>query len=837
MADEARFALSPAFPVLSRLYPPSRGPSQGGVGTWFKNDSKTCETTSAVARAQTRVARRRTRVFVLFSPRLRRELGGIVLLASSLIGAIALATYSSSDPVFVLSPVANRAGVVGVALSTLLLRAVGYGSYVLLAAAAGWGGRLVLGGETPPLRSRFWAGTALLLAAVASLPPLLHDILPEHFPAGGGGIVGAWLASGERTLFSNWGGLVLSSFALVMALLALSGLSLGRVLAAGGGGIFAAGRAAVAAGNTAAHAAQIGLQRVGKGMRRLSALTVVWRERRARKTRVAAIRSESEPPPASEITGGEGIAERGRRRSVGPDIVDHAEQRRTTRAPTQESFAFRSGGASTFRPPDISIFQEPPRGARAYDRDSLIMNSRILEKKLRDFGVVGRVVTVHPGPVITMYEFEPASGVKVNRIVNLADDLALALRALSVRIIAPLPGKSVVGIEVPNAEREVVYLRDLLEAKSFRDSPSKLTIALGKDIFGNPVEADLAKMPHLLVAGATGTGKSVFLNALLCSILFRAGPAELKLLLIDPKVLELSIYEGIPHLIADVVTNPKRAAAALAGVVHKMEERYQMMAALGVRNIQQFNERALELRRKGEETFRFKSKAGEDAPGEFPLDPLAYIVVVIDELADLMVVSARDVEESLQRLAQMARAAGIHLVLATQRPSVDVLTGVIKANFPSRISFQVSSRTDSRTILDHNGAEHLLGQGDMLFLPPGTSKLQRLHGAFVSEREVSELVAFLCEQGAPVFDDTLLRLKQESERKEESGGEVDEMFDAAVDLIARTRNASISHLQRRLKVGYNRAARMIERMEEEGIIGPQIGVKPREVFARSPDVE
>ncbi len=465
------------------------------------------------------------------------------------------------------------------------------------------------------------------------------------------------------------------------------------------------------------------------------------------------------------------------------------------------------------------------------------MNSRILEKKLADFGVMGRVVTVHPGPVITMYEFEPGSGVKVNRITNLADDLALALRALSVRIIAPLPGKSVVGIEIPNPERDVVYLRDLLESENFRKSRSKLTLALGKDIFGNPVEADLAKMPHLLVAGATGTGKSVFLNALLCSILCRATPDELKLLQIDPKILELSIYEGIPHLIADVVTNPKRAAAALHGIVLKMEERYRMMAALGVRNIEQFNTRVDEMLADGQTMLRLKPRPGEEQGVEVPLARIAFIVVVIDELADLMVVSARDVEEALQRLAQMARAAGIHLVLATQRPSVDVLTGVIKANFPSRIAFQVASKLDSRTIMDQNGAEHLLGQGDMLYLPPGTSKLQRMHGAYVSEKEVAELVAFLRTQGAPRFDEALMRARIESEEKEERGEEADDLYDRAIAIVAESRNASISYIQRRLKVGYNRAARMIEQMEEEGVIGPQIGTKPREVFARSLDAE
>jgi S-DNA-T family DNA segregation ATPase FtsK/SpoIIIE len=501
----------------------------------------------------------------------------------------------------------------------------------------------------------------------------------------------------------------------------------------------------------------------------------------------------------------------------------------------QAAFRFEERVSSgPFRLPDLSIFQPSTESARTYDRESLIMNSRILEKKLQDFAVGGQVVTVHPGPVVTMYEFEPASGIKLNRIVGLADDLALALRALSVRIIAPLPGKSVVGIEVANAEREVVYIRDLLEAESFRSSDSRLNIALGKDIFGNPTHADLARMPHLLVAGATGTGKSVFLNSLLCSILSRTRPDELKLLLIDPKLLELSIYEGIPHLVADVVTNPKRAAAALAGIVHKMEERYQMMAALGVRSIDQYNaavERAIHA---GKKTFFLKAKPGEEGV-EVEYQRLPYIVVVIDELADLMVVSARDVEESLQRLAQMARAAGIHLVLATQRPSVDVLTGVIKANFPARISFQVSSRTDSRTILDQNGADHLLGQGDMLFLPPGTSKLQRIHGAYVSEKEVAELAEFLREQGSPQYDETLTRLRDEAEAKEIRGDDVDDMYDRALEIIAESRNASISYLQRRLKVGYNRAARMIEQMEADGVVGPQEGTRPRDVFVRPVD--
>jgi S-DNA-T family DNA segregation ATPase FtsK/SpoIIIE len=581
---------------------------------------------------------------------------------------------------------------------------------------------------------------------------------------------------------------------------------------------------------------------VGRGARDLLlgasrgfAALAVWRERRRRRARVAAAREPAAALPVGDQAAPLDAPPRPRRAGgEGPMIVDHAADRDRERGERQESFHFQDdAGRGPYQLPDISIFERSNGATRQYDRDSLIMNSRILEKKLADFGIGGRVITVHPGPVVTMYEFEPASGIKVNRIVSLADDLALALRALSVRIIAPLPGKSVVGIEVANQQRDTVYLRDVLEAESFRGSKSKLEIALGKDIFGNPAHASLSKMPHLLVAGATGTGKSVFLNALLCSILYRATPDELRLLLIDPKLLELSIYEGIPHLIADVVTNPKRAAAALQGVVHKMEERYSMMAALAVRSIDQYNARVDKEREQGRTTLRLKPKAGEAEGEEVELRRFPYVVVVIDELADLMVVSARDVEESLQRLAQMARAAGIHLVLATQRPSVDVLTGVIKANFPARISFQVSSRTDSRTILDQNGADHLLGQGDMLFLPPGTSKLQRVHGAFVSEQEVLDLVAELRKQGEPHFDETLIRLKEESEAREARDEDVDEMYDRAIAIVADTRNASISYLQRRLKVGYNRAARMIEQMENDGVVGPQEGTKPREVYVSS----
>jgi S-DNA-T family DNA segregation ATPase FtsK/SpoIIIE len=772
--------------------------------------------------------------------RLLREGAGVGALGLAAIAALALATHDPSDVAFRLGPSANAAGPLGATIAALLHAAVGAGAFVLVPALALLGIRLLLGTRITALRPRFWFGTALLIALLASLPPLLAELAPGRFEPGGGGMLGARLAGAESALLHPIGALVLNALLLTLAALAVLGVPPGTALAAIGAGAAATGRVTgrglAATGSAAGAGASAAAGAAAQGARDVA----IWWRRRARRARVARQQEEAELPfePALDtgaapvaIAAAAPAALAGKRRAAPPDIVDH--RRGKKGEPAQEEFTFAEAPASgPFTLPDVEIFQRPPESGRTFDRDSLIMNSRILEKKLADFGVAGRVVTVHPGPVITMYEFEPAPGVKVNRITNLSDDLALALRALSIRIIAPIPGKSVVGIEVPNPEREVVYIRDLLESKSFRAHPSKLTLALGKDIFGNPLEADLATMPHLLVAGATGTGKSVFLNSLLCSILCRATPDEVKLLLVDPKLLELSVYEGIPHLIADVVTNPKRAAAALQGVVRKMEERYQMMAALGVRNIAQFNERVERAREAGEKTFRLRTKPGETEGVEVRFERLCYIVVVIDELADLMVLAARDVEESLQRLAQMARASGIHLVLATQRPSVDVLTGVIKANFPARISFQVSSRIDSRTILDANGADQLLGQGDMLFLPPGTSKLQRLHGSYVSEREVARLVDFLRKQGSPQFDESLLRPRDEGEGKEEGGEDADELYGRAVEIVAESRNASISYLQRRLKVGYNRAARMIEQMELEGMVGPADGPKGREVFVR-----
>jgi len=798
-----------------------------------------------VARSAAGKRRSESRSGVPISRRIAQECLGFGLLGGSLLALLALATYAPADPIFERAEVANRAGVVGAAVAAILFRTFGYASAVLAVATGAIGMRLILGRGLPGMRSRFWVSTLALLISVATLSPILQQASPFAFSGNEGGFVGAFFARQETWLVGSWGALIGNLVLAVIGILGATGISAAAVLGRLG---MALGWLAAAVGSLFLVLAQ-SLKQGFAGLRHAGAATIgglesgsrsiaVWRERRARHRRAAAaqqLAAEDSEAGASIESPVARPAEKGRvtrRAAAEPTIVDHIAARPRSEG-VQEAFPFNEGRGGPYQLPDISAFQRPPEGSHKYDRDSLIMNSRILEKKLQDFGIGGHCVTVHPGPVITMYEFEPASGVKVNRIVTLADDLALALRALSVRIIAPLPGKSVVGIEVANPDRETVYLREILESEALRAQKSLLTIALGKDIFGNPSHADLAKMPHLLVAGSTGTGKSVFLNSLLCSLLCRTTPDELKLLLVDPKLLELSVYAGIPHLIADVVTNPKRAAAALGGIVRKMEERYQMMAALGVRSIAQFNERVDRELAAGKKTFRLKPKPGEEEGEEYEYRRLPYIVVVIDELADLMVVSAREVEESLQRLAQMARAAGIHLVLATQRPSVDVLTGIIKANFPARISFQVSSRTDSRTILDQNGADHLLGQGDMLYLPPGTSKLQRFHGAFVDEKEVDSLTKQLRAQGGPSFDHELLQAAEDSASAEERDPDVDEMFDRAVAIVADSRNASISYLQRRLKVGYNRAARMIEHMEQEGIVGPQVGTKPREVFVSS----
>ncbi|HNB27141.1 MAG TPA: DNA translocase FtsK, partial [Alphaproteobacteria bacterium] len=497
-----------------------------------------------------------------------------------------------------------------------------------------------------------------------------------------------------------------------------------------------------------------------------------------------------------------------------------------------------------FELPAVDLLSRPTQNAAAQriNEDSLEKNARLLETVLDDFGVKGEITKVRPGPVVTLYELEPAPGTKTSRVVSLADDVARSMSAVSVRI-AVVPGRSVIGIELPNRERETVALRELLEDDSYTGSQAKLALVLGKDIGGQPIVVDLARMPHLLIAGTTGSGKSVAINTMIMSLLYRLTPEQCKFIMIDPKMLELSVYDDIPHLLAPVVTEPKKAIVALKWVVREMENRYRAMSKLGVRNIEGYNQRLEQARNAGEQLTRrvqtgFDPETGKPIYEEEPFDlsALPFIVVVVDEMADLMLVAGKDIEAAIQRLAQMARAAGIHIIMATQRPSVDVITGTIKANFPTRVSFHVTTKIDSRTILGETGAEQLLGQGDMLYMANG-GRITRIHGPFISDREVESIVKFLKSQGEPAYlqevteDEEEGGLGADGAMGEGNGGSGDDLYDQAVALVARERKCSTSFIQRYLQIGYNRAARIVERMEKEGVVSQANHVGKREVLA------
>jgi DNA segregation ATPase FtsK/SpoIIIE, S-DNA-T family len=738
-------------------------------------------------------------VDVSIKERLKHETWGILLIALGTFIFLSLVSYDPVDPSFFsyisshLKDIHNWMGVVGAYIAGLLFQAFGFSCFVIPFVIGVFAVSFILRWEwrSPLLKLAAWFAILLALSSLSGMwfKPV-RFLYPDLLV---GGFLGEILSRILVRYFNFPGATIILILILILAFILGTGISFIAVLQRGGGAVRRV------------------TERVGafKGMKK---------ERTRRKERVLHQREEKESAretaPPVVVTPGLVSGKRA-------EIVE------------QEAFEFLEA-KGTFQLPPTSLLEAEVEKRQKIDRDSLLMNSRILEKKLLDYGVEGKVVEVRPGPVITVYEFEPAPGVKVSRIVNLADDLALALSALSIRIVAPIPGKSVVGIEVPNSNRETVYLKEIIDSDSFRTSKAKLPFGLAKDVSGEPFVIDLARMPHLLVAGSTGSGKSVSINAMICSILFKATPEDVRFLMIDPKMLELSDYEGIPHLLLPVVTHPKKAAAALRWLVEEMERRYSVLAEKGVRNIEHYRQKIeKEQKEKGRAPKRKADPAeaeGEKEAG--PSEKIAYIVVVIDELADLMMTSSKEVEEAITRLAQMARAVGIHLLLATQRPSVDVLTGIIKANFPARISFQVTSKVDSRTILDTIGAEHLLGAGDMLFLPPGSSKLTRLHGAFVSSGEIKRVVEFLKKQGKPCYEPSiLLEVKKGKELSGQEDG-YDEKYDEAVAFVAELGQASISLIQRRFRIGYNRAARIIEKMEEEGVVGASDGVKPREVLVK-----
>ncbi len=531
--------------------------------------------------------------------------------------------------------------------------------------------------------------------------------------------------------------------------------------------------------------------------------------------------SEDEEPAAIEPPPLPPSRQTKKARNSGPTIVAPSD-RAKARAPEPVAEVVSSEG---FELPPTDLFDAPPPQAIEIDENTLRENAQQLTEKLEAYGVRGRVDEIHPGPVVTMYEFEPQSGTKISKIAGLSDDLAMALAAHKVRIVAPIPGKARVGFELPNKERQTVYLREILEDERWPRLKAALPLAFGKDIAGQPVYGDLARMPHLLVAGATGAGKSVGLNVMLCSLLARRTPEEVRMLMIDPKVVELAVFDGIPHMLLPVVTDMKKAALALRWAVDEMERRYQLFADAGARNLTTYNARIEKVLR-GELSADkvFRSRGDADAEERPKPEKLPYVVVVVDEFADLMMVAAKDVEAAIARLAQKARAAGIHVILATQRPSVDVITGMIKANFPARIGFKVSQREDSKTILGRTGAEHLLGMGDMLMIPPGSSDLHRVHSAYVSEDEVKRLCDHLRDQGKPIYDEKILEPREDEEGEGLGATPSDDpLYDRAVACVAQAGYCSISHIQRQLGVGYNKAAKLVERMEQEGVVGPSSG--------------
>jgi S-DNA-T family DNA segregation ATPase FtsK/SpoIIIE len=681
--------------------------------------------------------------------RVKEEIVGVLSVLGSIYLSMSLLSHYARDPVLFFrstqppEPLQNLGGTIGAYISGWLIIFLGLAAFLIPLFIIAFGIKRLLGKEGHKI---YLLGGILFILSCSlflSLISFTFHLQVEIYPDGIGGIIGKEIAYLAKRLLSLPGAYIFSLSAFLSSIILLSPVSL----------------------------ISLALQR---------------RKREVKRER-----------PVEDILLEERIDEK---------ILDKEKDLEKKEPGPHPAERIRPRKIGDYELPSLELLNLYDGTSNRPSKEELLENSTLIERKLQDFDVEGKVTQVHPGPIVTMYEFEPAPGVKINRVVSLSDDLALALKAQSVRV-APLSGKATIGIEVPNIQREVVSLREILSAESFKKSGSKVTIGLGKDISGKSIIADLSKMPHLLVAGATGSGKSVSINSMVISLLYKSTPAEVKMLMIDPKLLELSAYEGIPHLISPVITIPKEAAEALKKIVFEMERRYRVLAEKAARSIETYN-----------------SQSGDE-------ERMPYLVVIIDELADLMFTVANEIEDSIARLAQMGRASGIHLILATQRPSVDVITGIIKANFPTRISFQVSSKVDSRTILDTHGAEQLLGKGDMLLMFPG-ARIIRVHGALITESEIKAVTDFVKSQGKP--DYTIFNTIQELVRDEdEIPGERDELYLKAVEFGESLGEVSISSVQRRLKIGYNRAAKIMELMEEDGLVGPPRGAgKPREFLRR-----
>jgi S-DNA-T family DNA segregation ATPase FtsK/SpoIIIE len=755
------------------------------------------------------------------------EAGGILYLLLGLALWLSLLSYHPEDPSFNTAAGAvrcrNLIGPAGSYLADLCWHGLG-ASAVLLPVFVGFVAWRRVRGRVIPAPAARACGSVLLVASCATLLSLGPEWLLFGGAVPAGGLLGLALSGALVTAFNLTGGLLIALASLLVSLYLTTSFRLAHA-------------AAVISGPVAA-------------ARAVSGRWSGWRARRREKKRERAqARHSPRPAPVPEAQPAPPVVVA---ESASPPVVERATEPVPPPAPpsTEEipirtlddaraeaqpaapaarpRAAARPPAQRRYQLPSTELLNEAPARS-AYDLQELKDTAARIKSKFEEFGVLGSVVEINPGPVVTTFEFKPEAGIKYSRIVTLTEDLCLGLQAESI-LIERIPGKPTVGIEVPNVRREIICLRQVLESEEFGKSASHLTIPLGKDIRGRIRVAPLETMPHLLIAGSTGSGKSVMLNSFLMSVLFKASPEEVRMILVDPKRLEMGLYEGVPHLLTPVITEPKKAANALRNAVLEMERRLRLLAAHRVRSLEQFNRKVRELQNQPISLFEDREEEIEE------LEPLPCILIVIDELADLMMVDGNNVEQSVTRLAQMARAVGIHLVLATQRPSVDVITGLIKANFSARISFRMATRVDSRTILDVMGAEHLLGRGDMLFLPPGSSRLVRMHGALVTENEIHQVVEFWKQQAAPEYDATYLMAPPSEEDEEaestEFEGEEDPLYQDAVRVVMEMGKASTSTLQRRLRLGYGRAARILDRMQKEGLIGPPDGSRPREVLKR-----